>query len=47
VRRQFESPRAALEVAQQISEATSQSNVSANKDARFRSKSEKSPGIRA
>jgi hypothetical protein len=35
------------EAAQQISEATSKNNVSANKDARFRSKSEKSPGIRA
>jgi hypothetical protein len=44
VRRQFESPRAALEAAQQISEATSKSNVSANKDARFRSTKRKIAG---
>jgi hypothetical protein len=36
-----------IEAAQQISEATSKSNVSAKTDARFRSRSEKSPGIRA
>jgi hypothetical protein len=35
------------EAAQQISEATLTSNVSAKTDARFRSQGEKSPGIRA
>jgi hypothetical protein len=38
---------AQLEAARGISEATSKSNVSAKTDARFRSKGEKSPGIRA
>jgi hypothetical protein len=38
---------AQLEAARGICEATSKSNVSAKTDARFRSKGEKSPGIRA
>jgi hypothetical protein len=39
--------RLSYEAAQQISEATSKSNFSAKTDARFRSRGEKSPGIRA